>query len=116
MSRDPAGRLRSGGRVARHVAVFSLSYPPPARTAVVVVAKGAPRLPRLGFPPWRYRPGHWDGQGTSFRWIAVDRQAWNEGLTVLGDGIDGHEELPHGGEEGDLWEFPPGAEAFVVSP
>ena len=41
-----------GEHAARHVAIFELSHPPPARTAVVVVAKGVPRLPRLGFPPW----------------------------------------------------------------
>jgi hypothetical protein len=36
-----------GQRDARHVAVFGLSHPPPARFAVAISAKGAPRLPRL---------------------------------------------------------------------
>ena len=53
-ARDHAARRvgRDGGARRATSAVFGLSHPPPARTAMAVVAKGAPRLPRLGFPPW----------------------------------------------------------------
>jgi len=39
-------------RAARHSRDLFIESPPAHPTAVVVVAKGAPRLPRLGFPPW----------------------------------------------------------------
>src|SRR5262249_54370135 len=49
-----------------------------------------------------------------FSWLRPDGgQAWDEGLPMPGDAVHGSQELPHGGEQGDLRRLSAGAEPLV---